>query len=216
MEQDKELMRQQNTIRFIEAAQELIDTQGLKKVSIRKIAEKAGFHNSTIYLYFKDVDELILLASLKHFNGYSSALAQKNQKNMTAYENFLSIWKFFSESAFEKPEIFYNFFFGKHSDELTKIFERYYDVFPDEKAIYREDIQSMYFGKDIYERCSLSLKPLLKEENLRLTEDNLNMVNDITVGYLKYLLEQKCQNPTLPTEAFTHKMLSMVRYMVEK
>lgn len=108
MEQEKDLTKQQNTIRFIEAAQELIDSEELK-VSIRKIAEKAGFHNSTIYLYFKDVDELILLASLKHFGGYSTALARQNRQSMTAYENFLSIWKFFSESAFDKPEIFYNF-----------------------------------------------------------------------------------------------------------
>ncbi len=215
MEQDKDLTKQQNTIRFIEAAQELINTEGLKKTSIRKIAEKAGFHNSTIYLYFGDADELILLASLKHFNGYSTALAQQNHKNMTAYENFLSIWKFFSDSAFEKPEIFYNFFFGKHSDNLTKIFERYYDLFPEEKAVYRQDIQSMYFGKDIHERCYLILKPLLKEDNIRLTEENLNLVNDITVGYLKYLLEQKVQTPDLPTAAFSDKMLSMLRYIIE-
>lgn len=215
MEQDKDLMKQQNTIRFIEAAQELIDTEGLKKVSIRKIAEKAGFHNSTIYLYFKDVDELILLASLKHFNGYSAALAQQNHKNMTAYENFLSIWKFFSESAFEKPEIFYNFFFGKHSDDLTRIFKRYYDLFPDEKTVYRKDIRSMYYGKDIHERCYLILKPLLKEDNIRLTDENITTVNDITVAYLKYLLEQRNENPELPTINFSNKMISVIRYLIE-
>ena len=54
METNKELQKKQNTIRFIEAARLLIDEIGLKKVSIRKIAEQAGFHNSTIYLYFKD------------------------------------------------------------------------------------------------------------------------------------------------------------------
>lgn len=214
MEQDKDLIKQQNTLRFIEAAQELIDTEGLKKVSIRKIAEKAGFHNSTIYLYFKDVDELILLASLKHFTGYSAALAEQNHKNMSAYENFILIWKFFSESAFEKPEIFYNFFFGKHSKNLTEIFERYYELFPDEKAIYREDIKSMYFGRNIHERCRMILRPLLEEKNNRLTPENLDMVNDITVSYLKYLLEQKCQNPGLPTEAFTDRMLSMIQFML--
>lgn len=216
MEQDKDLTKQQNTIRFIEAAQELIDTEGLKKISIRKIAEKAGFHNSTIYLYFKDVDELILLASLKHFNGYSTALAEQNHKSLSAYENFFCIWKFFSESAFEKPEIFYNFFFGKHSDNLTKIFEQYYELFPDERAIYREDIQSMYFGENIHERCRLILKPLVNESGFRLTEDNLDMVNDITVGYLKYLLEQKCQNPALSTDTLSQKMLSMLQYMIKR
>lgn len=214
MEQNKELLKRQNTIRFIEAAQELIDDIGLKKMSIRKIAEKAGFHNSTIYLYFKDVDELILLASLKHFNGYSSALAAQSEKDGGPYENFLSIWSFFAQSAFDKPEIFNNFFFGKHSDNLTDIFERYYELFPDEKAIYRKDIQSMYFGRNIYERCALILKPLLTQTGSRLTEDNLDMVNDVTVAYLKYLLEQKCQEPQLSTKMLSDKLLAMIRYMV--
>jgi AcrR family transcriptional regulator len=216
MEQTDDLIKQQNTIRFIEATQKLIDAEGLKNLSIRKIAEKAGFHNSTIYMYFKDVDELILLASLKFFNGYSKALAEHNQQDMTAYEAFWSVWKFFSRSAFEKPDIFYNFFFGKYGDNLTGLFNRYYDLFPNEKSIYREDIQSMYFGKNIHERCYLILKPLLTENNLRLTEENLDMINDITVGYLKYLLEQKRKSPELPSETFSQKMLSMIRFMIEK
>ena len=54
----KEELRTQNMIRFIEAARELIDQEGLESLSIRKIAEKAGFHNSTIYLYFRDMDHL--------------------------------------------------------------------------------------------------------------------------------------------------------------
>ena len=40
----KEELRTQNMIRFIEAARELIDQEGLESLSIRKIAEKAGFH----------------------------------------------------------------------------------------------------------------------------------------------------------------------------
>lgn len=214
MEQSKDLLKLQNTIRFIETTQNLIDDIGLKNVSIRKIAEKAGFHNSTIYLYFKDVDELILLASLKHFNGYSTALAEHTKTHSTPYESFLSIWTFFARSAFEKPEIFYNFFFGKHSDNLTEIFERYYELFPDEKTIYRKDIQSMYFGRNIYERCSLILKPLLQEKDNRLTEDNLDMVNDVTVAYLKYLLEEKCQNPEIAAELLSDKLVTMIKYMV--
>ena len=83
MEPNKELLKRQNTICFIETTRSLIDDIGVKNISIRKIAEKAGFHNSTIYLYFKDVDELILLASLKHFKGYSAALAENTKKHCT-------------------------------------------------------------------------------------------------------------------------------------
>lgn len=71
-EQDEQ--KRKNGIAFVEATQALIDSEGLERISIRKIADKAGFHNSTIYLYFKDVNQLILLASLKHFNEYSKKL----------------------------------------------------------------------------------------------------------------------------------------------
>ena len=67
----KELQKKQNTITFINAATEMIAELGIEHISIRKIAEKAGFHNSTIYLYFKDLDELLLLASMKFFQKYS-------------------------------------------------------------------------------------------------------------------------------------------------
>ena len=139
MRTDKDLQKKQNTIRFIEAARLLIDEIGLKKVSVRKVAEQAGFHNSTIYLYFKDIDELILLASLRHFNGYGAALANQRKEKNSPYESFLATWEFFAQSAFKKPELFYNFFFGKHSKNLTDVFERYYELYPDEKTIYSED-----------------------------------------------------------------------------
>ena len=57
---EKDEQKAKNAICFIKATQELLDTEGIEKLSIRKIAEKAGFHNSTIYLYFKDIQHLIL------------------------------------------------------------------------------------------------------------------------------------------------------------
>ena len=129
---NKEALQRENTIRFIEAAEELIDEYGIDNVSVRKIAEKAGFHNSTIYLYFKDVNELILLASMKHFNEYSKALARLSSKNWDSTENFYFVWRFFVESMLKNPKIYYNFFFGKHGQDFGSLFKRYYELFPEE------------------------------------------------------------------------------------
>ena len=213
MQQEKELLKQQNTIRFIEAAQELIDTNGISEISIRKIAEKAGFHNSTIYLYFKDVDQLILLASLKHFNEYSKALAEQSKKKSSPIENFLSIWKAFAKSVFAKPEIFYNFFFGKHSDNLTEIIEQYYELFPDEKEQYSEEIKDMYYGKNIYERCYGIMSPLLTEST-KLTPQNISIVNELIVSYLKYLLEEQCKKKNTDISENTDKLLQAMAYLI--
>ena len=212
-ETDKQMIKRQNAIRFIEAAQELIDSTGLDGISIRKIAEKAGFHNSTIYLYFKDLDQLILLASLKHFNEYSKMLAQQSQKQSSPIENFLSIWKAFAESVFVKPELFYNSFFGKYSDNLTEIFEVYYELFPAERQKYSQEIHDMYYGKNIYERCYGIMAPLLNEDT-KLTPANISLVNEIVVGYLKYLLEERCQKQNLTAAESETKLLSAISYLI--
>ena len=210
---DKELLKQQNRIRFIHAAQELIENEDLEKVSIRKIAEKAGFHNSTIYLYFEDVDQLILLSSLKYFNEYSKALSELSTKNLTPLETFIKIWDFFAQTVFRKPKIFYNFFFGKHSENLTRIMKQYYELFPEEQEEYSPEIEDMYYGQNIHERC-LRVLELLIGTDTRVNEETIGLINDINVSYFKYLLEQKCQNPSLDSDILKDKLLKMLHFMM--
>lgn len=214
MTSEKEILKRENTIRFILAAEELIDQYDFKNVSVRKIAEKAGFHNSTIYLYFEDADQLILLASLKHFAEYSSALSRLSTKNFDALENFYFIWRFFIESMYRKPHIFYNFFFGKHSDDLSAIMRQYYDLFPEKVEEYSPVIEDMYYGKNIQERCLRILKSLINA-GTRVNEDNLAMVNEIIVSTLKYKLEQKCQNPDLDSDILTKELMNIIKYTIE-
>ena len=209
----KEHLKQQNRIRFIHAAQELIESEGPQNASIRKIAEKAGFHNSTIYLYFEDVDQLILLASLKYLNEYSMALSELSAKNLKPFENFMTIWSFFARTVFGRPQIFYNFFFGKHSDNLTEVIKLYYELFPNEQGIYTPEIEDMYYGQNITERC-LKVLAMLKDSNTRVNKENIELINDIIVGYIKYLLEQKCQNPSLDSDILTDKLLKMLKFML--
>lgn len=214
MHSDKEQLKQNNMIRFIEATQELIDTIGLEKVSIRKIAEKAGFHNSTIYLYFQDVDELILLASLKHFNEYSKALSSLSTQNLSPIETFFYIWNFFADTVFDKANIFYNFFFGKHSDDLSPIIKQYYVLFPEEKPQYSKEIEEMYYGSNIQARCKQILTPIMNEQT-RVTEENIDIINDIIVSYLKSLLTDKCSNPSESASYYKEKLMNVVTFLVK-
>ena len=210
---DKEHLKQQKRIRFIHAAQELIENEDLEKVSIRKIAEKAGFHNSTIYLYFEDVDQLILLSSLKYFNEYSKALSELSTKDLTPLETFIKIWNFFVQTVFRKPKIFYNFFFGKHSENLTRIMKQYYELFPEEQEEYSPEIEDMYYGQNIHERC-LRVLELLIGTDTRVNEETIGLINDINVSYFKYLLEQKCQNPSLDSDILKDKLLKMLHFII--
>lgn len=208
--------RRENARRFVNATRELIDAEGLEKISVRKIAARAGFHNSTIYLYFKDVNQLILLASLKHFRNYSKELSLLSRKESSAAETFYSVWTFFCQTVFDQPQIFYNFFFGKYSDNLTDIMKEYYQLFPEEKGEYSQEIQEMYYAPNISQRCLLFLKPLTLDPDSRITEENIDLVNEMIVSFMKVLLEEKCSNPQQKSTDYVQKMLDMLHYSVEK
>ena len=211
---EKDEQKAKNAICFIKATQELIDTEGLDKLSIRKIAEKAGFHNSTIYLYFKDLQHLILLASLKHFAEYNHTLAEYSRQQRSPEESFFAIWEAFGKTVLQNPPIFYNFFFGKYSQNLTPIIRQYYELFPEEKEEYSKEIESMYYGNSIQERCLQILAPLADHPTVRVTSDNMELVNSIIVSCLKNLLQQKCENPALDSQQLNANFLSMLSYII--
>ena len=209
---DKEEQKRQNARTFINAAQEMIESEGLENISVRKIAQKAGFHNSTIYLYFEDLDQLAMFASLKYFKEYSHSLELQSQKNLSPTENFLSIWELFVDTMLRKPHVFYNFFYGKRSNNLPEIMNRYYEIVPEERDQFSEEIESMYFGKNINDRSLKLLMPMLREDNL-ITKETLTMQNELIVSYCKYKLEQKCNDPQLDDRQLKEDIIKAIAFI---
>ena len=167
----KDNSKRENLIQFIKVTQKLLDEDGLKYLSIRKIATASGFHNSTIYFYFQDLDELIMLASISRFQKYSEKLEALNYTS-DVYEKFYAIWDCFAESALKYSCIFHNFFFGKHSDNLPDFLNIYYDLFPEERNKFSSDITDITVSltKDLLEKkcnhpelCSEDLQKRMSE-----------------------------------------------------
>lgn len=44
---------------FVQAANEILRGEGIKSLSVRNVAEKAGYSYATLYNYFKDINELL-------------------------------------------------------------------------------------------------------------------------------------------------------------
>ena len=90
---------------------------------------------------------------------------------------------------------------------------QYYELFPEEREKYTPQIEDMYYGKNIWDRCMGLLLPLA-DVAPGIKNSNLNIINDITVSYVKYLLEQKCQNPELDSDMLTDKMMQMLKFVI--
>ncbi|RFS19219.1 TetR/AcrR family transcriptional regulator [Chitinophaga silvatica] len=59
MVRKKEIHEQRVRGYFIDATKEILKSEGLKSVSVRNIADRAGYSFATLYNYFKDAKELV-------------------------------------------------------------------------------------------------------------------------------------------------------------
>jgi len=58
---NKEIQEKRMKEYFIQATKDILKGEGLKSLSVRNIADQAGYSYATLYNYFKDVNDLVFL-----------------------------------------------------------------------------------------------------------------------------------------------------------
>lgn len=178
---------------FIEATQELILNEGIENLSIKKIADTAGYNTATIYNYFEDLEELILYSSIDYLKIYLKDLKSEIKFNMKAIEMYETIYKVFVHHSFEKPEIFHTLFFGKYSYKLEKIIKKYYEIFPDDITGQTDITKSVLVEGNIHNRDLPVIKQMIKEGSILEEEAPYIMEAIVRIhqSYLENILQQR-------------------------
>ena len=148
---------------FIEATQKLIAEEGINGISIRKIAAEAGYNSATLYNYFDDFEHLVLFASVRYLRKYVAGLQEVLRPSYNALEIYRIIYRQFSRACFEAPEIFYNMFFGRHSNHMDEVLRQYYELFPDELGGHTGFVRNMLSKGNIYHRDMEYMDALIAE-----------------------------------------------------
>ena len=100
-EREREEMRQ----RILDAAQKLFLEQGYEKVSIRNIADAIEYSPATIYLYFKDKNEILYAVHQKAFTGLMQELLPIFEIN-DPFERLVDMGRRYIKFAVDNPELF--------------------------------------------------------------------------------------------------------------
>lgn len=180
---------------FIEATQDLILNEGIENLSIKKIADKAGYNTATIYNYFEDLEELILYSSIDYLKIYLKDLRNEISSDMKAIEIYRTIYKVFVHHSFEKPEVFHTLFFGKYSYKLEKIIKKYYEIFPDDITGQTDITKSVLVEANIHNRDIPVMKQMIKEGSI-LEEEAPYIIEAIVrvhQSYLENILQKREQ-----------------------
>lgn len=173
---------------FIEAAIQIMETEGVDSVTIRKVADAAGYNSATLYNYFDNLDHLILYASVSRLKDYIHELPKYIARSNNSAEAYIAIWDCFCRYAFAQPGTYYRVFFGKLSAATAGIIHEYYAIFPAELEHISAPLMTMLTEGNIFHRNRRILEDCVAEGCLNA--GNVDEVNDLTLYFFKGFLSE--------------------------
>lgn len=104
---------------ILDSSAKLLLEKGYEKFSLRKVAESIGYSATTIYLYFKDKDELLYAVVMEGFKKFYSAMFEASKKEETSERKLRAIGLAYIKFAISNP-LYYQIMFMQRSDLIAK------------------------------------------------------------------------------------------------
>ena len=206
--------RKRIMIYFIEATRNLIQAEGVDGLSIRKIANEAGYNSATLYNYFRDLEHLTLFGSVCYLRDYVVLLGKSLTPEMNALERFRTIYHCFNDIAFRNPDIFHNMFFGRHSEDLGEVLHTYYyELFPDELSGLSDPMRQMLVSGSMRERDSVTMQDMVREGFV--SPDKADLTLDLIISvHQNFIYEAAIQGDSLDLDAHKSRFFQMFDYLL--
>lgn len=201
IKEEREKIKQKRIMKyFIEATMQLIKDEGIKAVTIRKVANLAGYTSATLYNYFDNLSHLIFLANMHYLEEYNHNLITCIDDCKNPIEIYMSVCKCFSLHAYDKPDIFELLFFSQKSEKYEEYTEQYYDLFPEEDESGQPEIlDKMFHINNLHSRSFTMLKDCIEAGYIE--KDKAEDFNDICLRFNKTILHDVKEGTLTKDEA---------------
>lgn len=198
---------------FITAAKDIIEKEGFEQLTVRKITELAGYNNATLYNYFDDLDHLLQYVCISYLREYNKNIAEvkKDCSNMKDY--YYSTWKLFLELTYDNPSIFKYLFATKHNDKFEETYNKYYEIFEEERKVYKNHELIFLLECSLAKRNLYTLN-ILVESNY-IDGSNLQKKNYIITSLYKNSIYELIEDPNISKESFINNFIDYIRIILE-
>ncbi len=191
----RELRRQQVAQRFVDCTCKVIEQEGVTGLNVRKVAQMAGYHSSTIYLYFADFPHLIVAAAMQFLDRYAAYLDANVPEQENALDCYLRCMARFCEFSVANPNIFSALFVDSYGD------------IPPEQ-VYEQFVQSALLQDHIRVLSELAAELGLSQETAKQLGD---AVMSLCIGSILALTRHRSQ---LPPDLMVEKTMQSVRGLI--
>ncbi|MGO4889746.1 TetR/AcrR family transcriptional regulator [Anaerobacillus sp. MEB173] len=195
---------------FIDATAKLLKEEGIKNISIRKIAKEAGYTSSTIYNYFSEVSHLIFFAGMRFMEDYIEDLPKYSAKAKDPLEKYLLGWECFCDHSFREPELYHAIFIadlGEHPEEFIK---HYSSIYKFDSLQLPEELEVIMTEQNLSKRSKNVLEKYAEKGVFR--KEDIEKLNEITIfiwqGMITSLLNNRV---TYTPEEASKKTMEYIR-----
>ena len=144
--------------RYIEAAYELLERDGLEGVSIRKVADEVGCSSAALYRHFPDISRLVAVASIRFLRDYIEDARVVSTVELNPLELNLQLWECLAFYSFRNADVYENLFFGDETGDLYReAIAEYFEQYPEDLAGLKDFMLDMFRDATIAERDSILL-----------------------------------------------------------
>lgn len=185
---------------YVALASKIIKEEGVKAISIRRLANDLGCSSASMYRYFKNMDELLFYAQLDALNEYILDLSRREKDWKNIWDAHFGIWESYAGAAFRNPKAFEVIFYQNLNKDLGEALKEYYDMFPETIVRVSPMIKKMlevpsYYERDFY-MCSQLIKEgeITYEHALRLN----HVICTLFLGYFKFVQENGIEEKDIP------------------
>lgn len=164
---------------FVDATAQIIEDEGIENVTIRKIADIAGYTSSTIYNYFEELSHLIFFASMRFMNPYIKELSFYMTTGENSIEKYLLSWECFCKHSFNNPQIYHAIFNADLGAKPEELLNHYFKVYQNDLTGLSDEIKPLIFEHNISKRSKAVLKNAVEEGYL--DQDDSEDINNMTI-----------------------------------
>ena len=124
------MKKEMTTKLLMNAAKKIIHSEGHQFVTVRHVAEEAGYTYPILYHYFKDLDSLLWNLRLEMIEDMISELPKPSLKNIDPVSDLKRVLKTYAEYYFYHPNVFRFFYFypfkkPENDDGYDKLEQRF-------------------------------------------------------------------------------------------
>ena len=148
---------------FINATTEVIKKEGIDNVTIRKVADIAGYNSATIYNYFDNCKQLVFFAATNFISDYVEEMPCYIENSKNSLEKLIKMWECFTLYSFKNPKIYYAIFSEDLGDKPENLVENYYKLFPEELDNAPEDLVPMLLESRLSRRAKIAIQPCIDD-----------------------------------------------------